>query len=826
MKKILLIILLIPLLSTAQRGHGSKGDFSGFNKKNKSSYFRGNVSGKISDSETGRGLEFANISIINAKWNKIVEGTISDINGKFSMTGILTGDYILTVNYLGYKKQEVEFKLTKKNPDISLKDIKLEISSEMLSEITIDEQKPIYESKIDKIIYNAENDNNGGSDDATDVLRKAPLLSVDFDGNVELRGSKQIKFLLNGRASSFLTGDVASALQMIPADEIKSVEIITSPGAKYDGEGDAGIVNIITQKKIIDGYKASLDGSIGTRNNKNGFNLTLGKGRFSLSARGNVRYSWPREGTTTYRREDWNILGDTNILTNDGVSESQWTGYGAGINMYYDINAYNSISSDINFRGRSYPSDNVTTLDYISSDTAYNYNYSSYVNSTSQTNNVSWNTDYTKTFEDNEERELNLSYQLGNRIKNKNTNISENDSLVNLVNTNDEKNLEQTFQIDYTHPINDHKIEVGGKLIHRNQKMNYGTESDSSLFEFAEETFNYTQIVGAFYISTNIQLPNDYALLIGTRYELTKINGDWENNLSIPLDSTKTPFSEDYDDILPNLTISKKLDVGKSLKLSYNSRISRPSSQYINTNTNLTDNKNITIGNPKLTTATTKQLELGYNSFGRKYQGSYYIYYKESSDLIESYLYVENDTSKTTYENIGKSTKYGLNYYGSIKFNKLTLRTGFNLYSYNAEDSRFSTNERSVILYNYNFGVTLNMKNNWKAEGFGFMRSPSQTLQGSSTSFSMMSFGIKKDFKNKRGSLGIRIIEPFAKNGNKIFTTELSGSNFNQITERKILFTSIGISFKYTFGKLNFKSSSKSSKIKNDDVSEESNPEF
>ena len=118
------------------------------------------------------------------------------------------------------------------------------------------------------------------------------------------------------------------------------------------------------------------------------------------------------------------------------------------------------------------------------------------------------------------------------------------------------------------------------------------------------------------------------------------------------------------------------------------------------------------------------------------------------------------------------------------------------------------------------------MKNNWKVEGFGFMRSPSQTLQGTSTSFSMMSFGIKKDFKNKRGSLGIRIVEPFAKNGNKIFISELSGSNFNQSSERTILFTSIGISFKYTFGKLNFKSSSKGSKIKNDDVSEEASPQF
>ena len=810
----------MPLLTLAQRGGGKGsygGDYSGFGSKKKSSYFRGNISGKIIDTKTKDGLSYANISLINSKWNKEVEGTMSGPNGKFSMNGVLTGNYILKVSYLGYKTKDVEFQITKKNPDINLKEINLEVSSEMLSEITIDEQKPIYESKLDKIIYNAESDDAGASDNATDVLRKAPLLSVDFDGNVELRGSKQIKFLLNGKASSFLTGDLASALQMIPADEIKSVEIITSPGAKYDGEGEAGIVNIITQKKIIDGYKASLDGSFGTRNNKNGFNLTAGKGRFSLSARGNAWYSWPREGNTSYKREDWNEYGDTNILTNNGVSTSQWIGYGAGINMYYDINAYNSISSDINFRGRNTPSDNSTTIDYNGTENSYNYNSS--LESINVRNNISWNIDYTKTFEENEEKELSLSYQIGNRIRDNVTEIFENDSTIYLKNINYENNIENTFQVDYTHPINDHLIEIGGKMIVRDQEMDYETISDSLDFVFDNEVFNYVQTVSAGYISTNISLANDYSLKAGTRFENTNIEGKWKNR-------SENPFNETYNNILPNLTFSKKLDMGKSLKLSFNSRISRPSSNYINTNTNITNNKNITIGNPELTPSTTKQLELGYNSFGRKYQGSYYVYFKESNDLIESFIRIQNDTSITTYENIGSSIRYGFNYYGSVRLNKLTLRGGFNLYSYEAEDTRFSSENRSAILYNYNFGITLKLKNNWKAEGFGFARSPSQTLQGTSTSFSMMSFGIKKEFKNKRGSLGVRIVEPFAKNGEKVWTTDLSGDNFNQTSIRTSKFTSFGISFKYTFGKLNFKSNSKRSKIKNDDISEESNPEY
>ena len=799
-------------------GQRPGGDFSGFNKKNNSSYFRGNVSGKITDLNDGKKLEFANISIVNTKWNKVIEGTISNEDGKFNFSGILIGDYILQIKYLGYKLKEVEFKLTKKNPDINLKEIGLEIDSKLLGEITIDEQKPIYESKLDKIIYNAENDDAGASEDATDVLRKAPLLSVDFDGNVELRGSKNIKYLLNGKASSFLNGDLSSALQMIPADQVKSVEIITSPGAKYDGEGDAGIINIITKKKAIDGYKATLNGSFGTRSNRNSFNLTLGKGRFSLSARANAWYSWPRDGENTYIRKDWGENPDTNILTNDGESRSQWMGYRAGVDMYYDINAFNSISSDIGYRGRNTPSESSTLLEYTTNDPLLSYSDSSNVDSKQKTNNIDWNTTYIKTFEDNEDKELSISYQIGAKIKNRSTIINELDNTVNLENINDETNTEQTLQIDYTHPVGEHRIEVGGKVIYRDQKMDYNTlDLISSDYIFNPETFNYSQNVNALYLSSKLQLINDFSLLAGFRYENTVINGDWENK-------SNEEFTNSYDNYLPNLTFSKKLSTGKSLKISYNNRIGRPSSSYINTNTNLTNNKNITIGNPNLTPMLTEQVELGYNSFGKKYQGSYYLYLKDSKDMFESVVNISNDTSITSYQNIGQVKYYGFNYYGSLRFDNLTLRTGFNIYSYESEDDRF--NNRSAILYDYNFGFTIKFKNNWKAESFAFTRSPSQTLQGSSTSFSMMSFGIKKDFKNKRGSLGIKIIEPFAKNGQKVFTTELEGDNFSQISERKVLFTSIGISFKYTFGKLNFKSSKAKSTIKNDDIKEESQNEF
>ena len=144
----------------------------------------------------------------------------------------------------------------------------------------------------------------------------------------------------------------------------------------------------------------------------------------------------------------------------------------------------------------------------------------------------------------------------------------------------------------------------------------------------------------------------------------------------------------------------------------------------------------------------------------------------------------------------------------------------------NQRDKDLRNEVAEAILYNYNFGGTFDLGRNWKAEAFGFFRSPNQTIQGSSTSFSMMSFGVRKSFKNKRGSLGLRLVEPFLKDGYKVFETDIEGNNFEQNSESKMLFRSIGISFKYTFGKLNFKDSSKRSNIRNDDVEQDDRQDF
>jgi ferric enterobactin receptor len=733
------------------------------------------------------------------------------------MNKIRTGSYKISVSYLGYEIQSVNFKLTKKKPDIKLADILLVANNEMLSEVKIIEQKPIFESKIDKIVYNAENDMNEGLNDATDVLRKAPLLTVDLEGEVSLRGSKNIKFLVNGKASSFFSSDVATALQMIPADEIKSVEIITSPGAKYDGEGDAGIVNIITKRKVIDGYKSTLSSAFGTRMNRQNANLSLGKGRFGLSARGGGHWSWPRIGSSNSKRENWdlNTPEDINTIIDSSNTFSQWIGYRGSINMFYDVNAYNSIMSDIRISGRNSFSNDSTTY-WRNEDSPYD----AYEEISGKKTNIEWSTDYIKTFADNEDKELSISFQIGGSLGDDNIN-NDKDGIRQYSTDNDEKEVESTLQLDYTHPfLEENKLEIGAKFVNRDREIVTATISNLEDFRSPQDIFNYNQKVLSSYISSDWNLANDIGLKAGVRYEMTMISGDWSSG-------NREAFDNSYGNILPSLTVAKEFSQEESLKLSYNNRISRPGIKNINPNTLRANIYSTTVGNPNLLPASTHQIEMGYNKFGKKYQGSYSIYAKHSFDVIESYTRIDTTGISTNkFENIGSSTTYGFSYFGSLRFDKLNIRSGFNLYQYtgsgdiDGEEVSLTSN----LLYSYNFGGTYNLGKKWKVEGWGFFRSPSQTIQGTSTSFSMMSFGVKKDFKNKRGSFGIHIVEPF--NKYKVFTTDASGENFTLHSERDLEFRSVGISFKYTFGKLNFKSSSKKSSIKNDDVSEGENSDY
>lgn len=814
---ITITLLFLCLTATAQqwRGKGSKPE---------STSIKGKISGMIIDAKDGSLLSFVTVMVRSQKTEKDINGTVTEEDGNFKISNIPVGTYNVLVSFVGYETLSKKVILTLKKPDANLGTIKLSSTFQQLDEVVVQGQRELVESKIDKIVYNAERDVANAGGDASDVLRRAPLLSVDIEGNVSLRGSQNVQILLNGKPSSLFASSPADALKVIPADQIKSVEVITTPSAKYDGEGSAGIINIITKKKKIEGFVGNIDVSLGSRQNRAVAGINAGKGRFGFNANASSYFSWPRDGSSAFYREDI-VDGETRILDENGKTESNRIGFFTTAGAFYDFNAFHGLSSSFRLRGYSRDGDGVYNTSFIDPVNSLDQRYERTSVNDNLVSGYEWSLDYIMKFPEQKERELSLSYKIDGDVRDQTYLINQQDlqqSDITLFrderNDNDGNNSESTFQIDYVHPVGKKvKVETGGKGVIRDVKSDYNYEffdqgtNDYVIDDLRTDQFDYNQNVFSGYFSTNVKFNDKFGLVAGMRFENTQIDGSFRD--------LEAPFENDYNNWLPSIIFSKKMGKFNTAKISYNRRIQRPSLRFINPYSQVANTRNVTVGNPNLNPELTDQFEIGYNMFIKKVLVNISTYYRRTTDNIESFLQVdESGVSTITYQNIGESDSYGVNVFTSATFFKIwTLRGGFNLFSYSANgvvDGESLSND--AILLSGNVNSNINLKKEWVIDMFGFYRGRRQTIQGFNPSFSMFSLGIRKNIWGKRGSIGVRIVEPFFEN--KTFGSELRGANYYQTSENVIPFRSFGINFSYKFGKLDFKQRQRGSKIKNEDL--------
>ncbi|PHI18101.1 hypothetical protein CEQ90_19660 [Lewinellaceae bacterium SD302] len=787
---------------------------------------KGNIKGIVLDDSTGEPVEFATVVLLAGNGRTQLDGQITDEKGAFKMTGLNAGKYVVKINFLGYEDLLIEdLETTPKKPDIDLGDIRISTDAVTLETATVTGESALIENRIDKIVYNADQDATNSGGDATDVLRKVPLLSVDLDGNVSLRGSQNLRILVNGRPSTIFASSVAEALKSIPSDQIKSVEVITTPSARYDGEGSGGIINIITKKKEAQGFTGTVNGSIGNRQNNAGLNLNALLGRFGLNGGVNSFWSWRRDGSLEFLREDLDGSG-TVIRTIDqgGVNGNRVVGINGNIGAFYDFNAYNSI----NFTGRynSFGSYNDSDIDGqlrdLISETTLDFGRTSTTDALRS--GFDFTTDYKKTWADKKDKELIFAFQLSGNDSDSENLLDQNGSIPiyqrDINNINDGLNLEYTFQVDYVHPFSEKvKMETGVKSVLRRIESDYTTEvkdSDGAPFVVAPELtdlFNYDQDVYAGFLSFNVNLGEKWGLVAGTRYEITEIGGDFR--------SENPGFENSYQNLLPSIILNRKLNMFSGLKASYTKRIQRPSLFYINPFTAIADPNNLQIGNPELEPEIVEQYELAYNNYIKGVVINASVYYRQTSDLIESFLDVEDNgiASQTTFLNIGSADNYGFNFFTQATlFKILTLRGNLNL---NIYDGTGVVNgeqlNRTANVWNGFGSGSLKMTEKLRIDLFGFFRGQNQTLQGTTPSFGIMSVGLNYDL-SKRTTFGIRAVEPF--NETKRFPSDLEGSNFRQSSVFNIPFRSIGISFSHKFGQIDFKAQRRNSRVKNDDQKE------
>lgn len=777
---------------------------------NKGPVIKGKIEGQVIDSLTSEPLSYSSIALKKKGSTISLDGVLADDNGYFKFNDVTTGNYDLYISFVGYPDKIVTVETTLKTPDFNIGKIFLSPSVNLLNEVEIVEERMLVENKADKLVFNAENDASIAGGDATDVLRKVPMLNVDLNGNVSLRGSQNVRILINGKPSGMFSSNVADALKMFPADQIKSVEVITSPSAKYDAEGSAGIINIITKKQNIEGVAGSVNASVGNRQNSLFANINAGKGRFGLSSGGAVFYSTPAKGTTEFERID--KLSD-GFISQIGTQKTSRLGGNASLSAFYDFNGYNSINSTFNFRGFGF--DNEGSLIGKISQQGLLDTFNRTTNGDNFFGGFDWNTDYTHKFANRDGQQINFGVQYSKQNNNQDFNLEET-HVFNLLDRNTDLNNEGvnhevTIQVDYEHPFTKAvKLETGAKTILRTIISDYNSQAFdlNTGYTPLTERFDYGQNVFAGYASLNFILARKYSVITGLRYEQTKIEGSFDNDTNLNFSDIK------YENFLPNLTISRTFSGFRTLKLGYSQRIQRPSLQYINPFNNNADFLNRTIGNPLLNPELVKQVELGYNFTYKGFSTFSSLFYKHTDDIIEQILILDdNQLSVNTFENIGTNNSIGFNTFITKTINLFTLRTGGNIATYNAKGLiNGEAAERKSYEYNIFLNGELKITSTFKADFFGFFRSPVRTIQGDNPAFTIYGLGLRKEFKD--WSIGISMIEPF--NNDKFFKSNIETDEIKQSTSFGIPFRSFGLNFRYKFGNVNFKE--RQSKVKNSDL--------
>ncbi len=810
----------------------------------------GKISGMLVDSTSNKPVEFATIALLSTATNKPINGTTADANGKFTINRLAPGKYRILYTFIGYKDKRSSVITIDRGGNINLGTVKLAADIRTLKEVNVVGQAAMIEEKVDRLVYNADKDITAKGGDATDIMRKVPMLSVDLDGNVSLRGSSNVTVLINNKPSTIVASSVADALKQIPADMIKTVEVITSPSAKYDAEGSAGIINIVTKKTTLQGATLDVNGGVGNRGSNLGLNgnYRVGKMGFSLGGFGraeyNVRGAFMNDQTTrSYNPATNTYSASTRTLqTATTLSQRLFGNYQLGWD--YDIDKNTSLTASIRYGARNGVTQQNNLLTRTTSPTALfpiinNRN----VDTKDLSGTVDANVTYTKTYKPQQELSILALYSRNNRTNDFVADILSNADFQTITsrqkNDNLSYNQQSTLQIDYQTPIKTNQlIEFGAKGTFRQVNSEYqyylasgsegGYQIDPSR---VGNTLFYDQNIAATYLSYTMTTKSKYTIKAGARYEYTFINAKFSTETAGQ--STDIP---DYGTLVPSINISRSLKGGRIVKLAYNRRIQRPGIQFLNPNVNTANPTNITIGNPLLspeltdnvefsTSGNIKGLYLNASLFARRTNNEITGVRDVSTPFGDVTSTTLQQVIRTTYQNVGHQDAVGINLFGNgTLFSKWQLGGGIDFYhvsltNNNANPIYSASNSGWII--GGRIQSSLSLSNGWGFQLFGGARGNQIQLQGYQSSMYFYSLGLRKEFSNKKASLGIAGENIF----NHPFTqrAELSSPILTQNSQTSFYNAGVRLTFSYKLGKMSFDQPQKRQRSVEDDLKIEDN---
>jgi outer membrane receptor protein involved in Fe transport len=602
------------------------------------------VSGKIIEIETNLPLEYATITFFSKVENKMKGGGITDPDGNFSIS-IPQGTYDVSVEYFSFEnitRLNVNF-----NQDTNLGTLKMNSNLQALDVVDIIAEKTTVEIKLDKKIYNVGRDLTVRGGSVSDVLDNVPSVSVDIEGNVALRGNGNVRILINGKPSGLVGLNSTDALRQLPADAIEKVEIITSPSARYDAEGTAGILNIILRRSKILGLNGAIIINSGYPNQL-GASGNINHRTGDINVFNNSGYSYRKSpGSSGVETEFFNTEYDEDgILIQDSPNtfrneyrtfERIRKGFNSNTGVEWYITPTTSLTtaflaSKSNNSNESF--NRAETLDLTGAVISESVRYDPETE-TDQTTQFSVNFD--KQFHGNSEHRLTFDFQLENSSEDEGSIIYNDGIAAERVRTiEDQKRV--LIQSDFTLPINDKtRLEVG-------YNSRFSTNTTDYSLEFAEDdsfildtnvsnVLVYKENVNAVYTQYGSKVKNKFSFLLGLRMEAT--------NITISQLSSNEYSNSNYIGLFPTINLGYEFSENQNLTVGYNRRISRPRSRFLNPFPSRSSATNLFQGNPNISPSYSNGVDIGYLNTLEKITLNTSLYYNHATDV---FTYISEDT--------------------------------------------------------------------------------------------------------------------------------------------------------------------------------------
>lgn len=772
------------------------------------------ITGNIIEASTGAPLEYATVAFTDMQ-GKIVTGGITDLEGKYAIK-VPAGMYKVTFEFIGFSTKTLENQnLTR---DTTLPTIKLAEDLESLDEIVIRAETTEVVVRLDKKIYNIGKDLTTSGANVGDALSNVPSVTVDIDGTIALRGNENVRILINGKPSAIAGFGSTDALRALPADAIDRVEVITSPSARYDAEGTAGILNIILRKEKTLGLNGSIQTNVGVPESSsiNG-NINLRTDKFNIF--NNTGWRYRESPGKAYFKNQYLSSSIINPLVIENRDMDRINrNFNTNLGIEYFISDKTSVTASAFFSHGNDDDETINKTDEFDadSDLAISRDRIEYESETDT--NYQFALNYITKFDDNgHELKADLQYESENEeetsLINEYTTFPNQVELPSEFITTDEDQKEYLAQIDYVRPIGENaQFEAGYRGNFKETVTDYElTEQMTAGGSFIRNDslsnmFTYNENVNAVYTQYGDKY-GKFSVLLGLRLEHTQLKGevDAENVEANGDDALNINFDKSYTGLFPTLNLTYELNDRESITLGYNRRINRPRGRWINPFPSRSSEANIFQGNPNLDPAFASAFDLGYLKRWGKLTLTSSIYYQHETDAFER---IQEDTGQETSNGIpiirtlpiNLSTNERIGFEVGILYNPakwLRLNGSFNFFQFNTE-GEFNGIDYGAKNTSYfargSAKVSLPYKIEWQTNAF--YRGPSNNSQTENDGILSVDLALSKDILNDNATVGFNVNDLFnSRKRSSITNTD----TFISESEYQWRQRSVNLSFTYRF---------------------------